>query len=124
MAAFRSQRHVCIDAVFGGSPFLRDLILRDPRIRWPHILGSDPRELLDSSSPASPAEAGDEQAMRRLLRRSRARAAMTIALADIGGAWSLDQVTGALTRFAEAALQAALNWLLREARAPASSTPR
>ncbi|MGE0241061.1 MAG: bifunctional [glutamine synthetase] adenylyltransferase/[glutamine synthetase]-adenylyl-L-tyrosine phosphorylase [Parvibaculaceae bacterium] len=111
--AFESRRAL-IDAVFGGSPFLRDLILRDPHFTA-EMLDGDPEHVLGRLIADLTADVGDEQELRRLLRVSRARAAMTIALADIGGAWSLDQVTGALTRFAEAALRTALNWLLGEA---------
>jgi glutamate-ammonia-ligase adenylyltransferase len=113
IAPFEARRPL-IDAVFGGSPFLRDLILRDAEFAA-SVLEADPQANLDAVIGGFAAEAGDEAQMRRLLRRSRGRAALIIALADIGGAWSLDQVTGALTRFAEAALNAALNWLLRDA---------
>ena len=112
-AAFEARR-VLIDAVFGGSPFLRDLILRDAQFAA-EIVGSDPESMLDRLIAGLLVDAVDEQELRRLLRVSRARAAATIALADIGGTWSLDQVTNALTRFAEASLRAALNWLLVEA---------
>ena len=93
---------------------MRDLILRDTQFAA-EIVGSDPASMLDRLIAGLLAHAGDEQELRRLLRVSRARAAATIALADIGGAWTLDQVTRALTRFAEASLRAALNWLLVEA---------
>lgn len=42
------------------------------------------------------------------LRQGKRRVALLTALADLGGAWSLEQVTGALTDFADAAAQAAL----------------
>ncbi|MDP8917102.1 MAG: bifunctional [glutamine synthetase] adenylyltransferase/[glutamine synthetase]-adenylyl-L-tyrosine phosphorylase, partial [Pseudomonadota bacterium] len=42
------------------------------------------------------------------LRRLKAEAHLLIALADLGGVWGLDGVTGAMTRFADAALQTAL----------------
>jgi glutamate-ammonia-ligase adenylyltransferase len=48
----------------------------------------------------------------RQLRRQKARAALTIAYADIGGLWSLAEVTGALSRLAESALRAAVRYLL------------
>lgn len=112
LAAFDAKRPL-VDAVFGGSPFLRDIVLRDAGFAA-RVLAEDPKSLLDEVITGLAAEAGDEQELRRLLRRSRNRAALIVALADIGGAWSLDEVTGALTRFAEAALNAALNWLLRD----------
>jgi glutamate-ammonia-ligase adenylyltransferase len=48
----------------------------------------------------------------RLLRRAKARAALTIALADIGGVWTLQQITAALTALAECAFRAAIRHLL------------
>jgi glutamate-ammonia-ligase adenylyltransferase len=113
MDAFEAKRSL-LDAVFGGSPFLRDLILRDPQFAA-ESLADDPDRMLDRLIAGVGATAADEQDVRRLLRVSRGRVAMTVALADIGGTWSLDQVTSALSRFAEAALAAALAWLLGEA---------
>ncbi len=114
LTAFEAKRSL-IDAVFGGSPFLRDLALRDAEFAA-RALALDPDALLDEIIAALPTPADNEQELRRLLRCCRNRAALVIALADIGGAWSLDEVTGALTRFAEAALNAALYWLLFDAR--------
>ena len=45
------------------------------------------------------------------LRRAKRQAALAIALADLAG-WSLDQVTAALTAFADACVQGALRFLL------------
>lgn len=42
------------------------------------------------------------------LRNARAGVALTVALADLSGAWSLEQVTAALTRFADTALEFAI----------------
>ncbi|QIG49660.1 bifunctional [glutamine synthetase] adenylyltransferase/[glutamine synthetase]-adenylyl-L-tyrosine phosphorylase [Nordella sp. HKS 07] len=114
LGPFEAKRSL-LDAVFGGSPFLRDLILRDPDFAR-RVLATDPDQVLAGIIEGLTAEAEDEPEMRRLLRKSRGQAALAIALADLSGAWSLDQVTEALTRFAEAALNAALAWLLEEAR--------
>ena len=61
--------------------------------------------------------ASDDDAMRDL-RRAKAEAALLIALADIGGVWPVERVTRALTEFADAALGAAVRYLLRGAVAP------
>ena len=53
----------------------------------------------------------------RMLRRGKAEAALLIALADIGGVWPVERVTRALTDFADAALGAAVRYLLRGAAA-------
>ena len=60
--------------------------------------------------------ARDADAM-RVLRRAKAEAALLIALADIGGVWPVERVTRALTDFADAALGAAVRYLLRGAAA-------
>ena len=48
-------------------------------------------------------------AMRPALRTAKRRVALLAGLADLGGAWSLEQVTGALTSLADMATQAALD---------------
>jgi glutamate-ammonia-ligase adenylyltransferase len=55
----------------------------------------------------------DEAAAMAALRAAKRRAALAIALADLDG-WTLDQVTGALTVFADATVRGALRFLLRE----------
>jgi len=53
------------------------------------------------------AEEGDARALDPLLRQAKRRAALLIALADLGGVWDFEAVTGALTDIADAAMQAA-----------------
>ena len=53
----------------------------------------------------------------RLLRRMKAEAALLIALADIGGVWPVMRATRALTELADAAVRAAVRFLLRDAAA-------
>ena len=50
-----------------------------------------------------------------ILRRMKAEAALLIALTDIGGVWPVARVTRALTDVADTALNAAVNYLLRDA---------
>ena len=59
----------------------------------------------------------------RALRRAKAEAALLIALADIGGVWPVERVTRALTDFADAALGAAVRYLLRGAAAQGKLKP-
>ena len=62
----------------------------------------------------------------RALRRAKRESALLIALADLGGVWDLTAATEALTRFADAAVAAALRFLLRQprARGACASIPR
>ncbi|MCH8859198.1 MAG: glutamine-synthetase adenylyltransferase, partial [Proteobacteria bacterium] len=53
-----------------------------------------------------------ESEVMRALRIVKRRVALAVALADIGGAYDLEAVTGALTRFADCAVRGALRFLL------------
>src|SRR5690625_2851018 len=84
-------------------PWLSDAITRSPETVLDDLLAhmADDLEAATASGPA-----------RRILRETRARAALLIALADLGGIWALDEVTGALTSLADASISAAARWLL------------
>ena len=49
----------------------------------------------------------------RRLRVAKRRVALLAAVGDLAGAWALEQQTAALSRFAEAAIEAGLRYLLR-----------
>jgi len=94
--------------VFGASPYLTSLVRRDvARLRA--LLESEPSARFEDllSRTASQAQL-DWEAAKTGLRKLKAEAHLLIALADLGGVWGLDEVTGALTRFADAALASAL----------------
>ncbi len=57
-------------------------------------------------------EATAQAPVRQALRAAKARAALLIALADLGGVWDLAEVMGALTRLADETVSAAARWLL------------
>jgi glutamate-ammonia-ligase adenylyltransferase len=106
-----------IEGIAEGSPFLWDLIRADPG-RLLAIVKADPEQHLASilarSFHAVDATREEDEAM-RLLRGMKAEAALLIALADIGGVWSLARVTRALTDLADTAVRAAVRFLLRDA---------
>jgi glutamate-ammonia-ligase adenylyltransferase len=99
----------------GSSAYLGRLIERHGS--WlAEIAGDAPEQTmhgLNAALGAGAAEASDSRALGVLLRQVKSRAALLVALADLGGVWDLAQVTGALTGLADAALQAACGWLLR-----------
>jgi glutamate-ammonia-ligase adenylyltransferase len=106
-----------ITGIADGSPYLWDLVSGDVE-RLVRILQAEPethvRRVL-SDTVAAVAASEDEAEAMRLLRRMKAEAALTIALADIGGAWPVRQVTRALTELADAAVGGAVRFLLAEA---------
>lgn len=94
--------------VFAASPYLASLARRDPA-RLDAILGDAPQARLDDILARTVAAAELDQAAAEVrLRDLKAELHLLTALADLGGVWDLDQVTGALTRFADAAVASAL----------------
>ncbi len=105
--------------VLDGSPYLTALMRRSPE-RLLRVLDGVPEERLDALEVDSLALAAKAAAVPDLMTGLRAiknEAALMIALADLGGAWPLMQVTESLTRIADACTQAAVRFLFREARA-------
>ena len=104
-----------IHTIFGNSPYLSDLIFSYPtvlrcflRLGPEHCLSGILRQLSKTAS-ASPTVAMIE------LRRSKAQAALVIALADITNVWDLEHVTGALSDFADVCVMHAVRTLLLQA---------
>ncbi len=96
------------------SPYLWTLVTEDPA-RLARLLGRPPREALDALVAGLATIGGDDEAaLMRALRLAKRESALLIALADIGGVWEVVEVTEGLTRFADAAVGAALAFLLRQ----------
>jgi glutamate-ammonia-ligase adenylyltransferase len=105
-----------LDAVFGNSPFLGRLALREHGA-LAEYLASGPLTVLNAAIlyAQGAAHADSEAAAMTRLRVARRRAALAIGMADIGGMWDVNRVTAELTRFADACVGAALRFMLREA---------
>ncbi len=94
--------------VFAASPYLASLARRDPQ-RLDDLLAGEPDDRLAAIlAGAAEAAALDTEPGGARLRELKAELHLLTALCDLGGVWDLDQVTGALTRFADAAVVAAL----------------
>ncbi len=97
----------------GSSPFLAGLL--DRHGAWLAVAVEQPEnEVLDCILTVAK-EAGrstDWPGLLSALRLAKARAALFIALADLGGAWDLGNVTRALTDVAETLTETALRWLV------------
>jgi glutamate-ammonia-ligase adenylyltransferase len=106
-----------LDALFGNSPYLTETVLQDPTFMtdlWRHgpdathanldeNLDNVKKEARGGAAPAAVATA---------LRRLKRRVALAVAVADIAQAWSLEQVTAALTAFASGCLDALTDSIL------------
>ncbi|MBL8790202.1 MAG: bifunctional [glutamine synthetase] adenylyltransferase/[glutamine synthetase]-adenylyl-L-tyrosine phosphorylase [Rhizobiales bacterium] len=104
-----------LDAILSASPYLRGLMRHDPGF-VAECLESSPEDVLARLCAETEKSAflADVAATGRVLRQVKAKVAMLLALADVGHAWTLMEVTGALTRFADAAVTAAVSALLLE----------
>jgi glutamate-ammonia-ligase adenylyltransferase len=93
-----------VSGAAGCSPYLSGLIHREAD--WlAEALDAPDQALAALLVPPAP----DGADLKKALRQTKRRAALLTALADLGGAWSLDQVTTALTQLADMACQAALS---------------
>ncbi len=114
-----------LDGVFGNSPHLGQSLAREPALLR-MMAERGPAAAFESALDDASREAcwrADRDTVAARLRAAKRRASLTAALADIAGAWTLDAVTGALTRFADAALSSALNHVLHTAAARGVLTP-
>ena len=115
-----------LDAIFGNSDFLGQCLLHETGFLQNLLaLGPDVtfRTVLSSLQPLLTADEGQEQVM-AALRRARRRVAFLIFIADISGMWSLQQVTGSLSKFADTATSIATAHLLRTAATQGALTVR
>ncbi len=106
-------------AVCGNSPYLGNSLVRDQGF-VAGLLGDGFEATQAGLLAGLRREYAAETDLDRLmsgLRLAKRRAALLIALADLAGAWSLEQVTGALSDLAECALELAAGHLLRRAAA-------
>src|SRR6516165_1363692 len=107
--------------VLGGiveaAPYLWNAIEAKPA-RLLRLLGADPvRSLaaLIQKTKVAATRAPSQLELVRILREFKLEAALLIALADIGGAWALPQITEALTRVADIAVALTVDHLLKDA---------
>ena len=95
----------------GCSPYLRGLLTREEN--WIRAALQDrPEAALDAELLALDPVPTD--ALAEALRRAKRRIALLAALADLGGVWALEEVTGALTRLADRAVDLSLKRLVAD----------
>jgi len=114
-----------LDTIFAHSPFLSGLLLEHPSTAM-HIAQTGPDAcvamLTSDMKAAFPVENGNVgeieiPALMAQLRHTKARAALAIALADIVGLWTVDQVTQSLSNFADACINRVVRALLLQGHA-------
>ncbi|MDP3403275.1 MAG: bifunctional [glutamine synthetase] adenylyltransferase/[glutamine synthetase]-adenylyl-L-tyrosine phosphorylase [Brevundimonas sp.] len=104
-----------LEGMFAASPYLFGLARR-----WPEMLrdtlAGDADARLEDIAARTIALTGGADDMRSPLRRLKAELHLLTAVADLGGVWDLDRVTGALSRFADVASRAALSGVAEDLR--------
>ncbi|MDE2579517.1 MAG: bifunctional [glutamine synthetase] adenylyltransferase/[glutamine synthetase]-adenylyl-L-tyrosine phosphorylase, partial [Hyphomicrobiales bacterium] len=123
--AARPATRDLLSALADHSPFLWRLVQSDADF-VAALFASDPQETLDETLNAlrlACARETEDGPIMTHLRRARGRIALLIALADLGGLWSLQQATAALTKAADVYVQCALDLLLRRAVAEGKLAP-
>ncbi|HTT98358.1 MAG TPA: bifunctional [glutamine synthetase] adenylyltransferase/[glutamine synthetase]-adenylyl-L-tyrosine phosphorylase [Rhizomicrobium sp.] len=113
---FEGMPRAVLEAAFGNSPYLSRLALRE-RGLLERLFAEGPQAVVDDAKVQAIAagDAQDSGEAMAVLRRAKRKAALSIALADIAELWGVEEVTRALSLFADASVKGALRFLLREA---------
>ncbi len=105
----------------GCSPYLKGLMTREAD--WMARALEDPEAAFETLMAALPGIAAPDIAPE--LRRAKRRVALLTGLADLGGVWALEEVTGRLTCFADlavdVAMKAALAPLIKRGKLPGAT---
>ena len=110
--AARSEGRAILAAIFGNSPFLSQILLRN-LASFVKIARHGPDAHFENiTTSISYSEVLTDDAVMSELRQQRNAAALLIALADITGIWPLERVTGALSEFAKTAIHRTANHLI------------
>ena len=110
------EASMVLTAIFSASPFLTECVLAEPEFAA-GIFKDGPDQVFHRVITTLRDDRKRELDRSRLmknLRTAKRRAALSIAVGDMSGLWSLDRVTGALSATAKAALDAAIDFLLRD----------
>jgi glutamate-ammonia-ligase adenylyltransferase len=99
-----------LSATAGCSPYLRGLMLREGD--WLRAAVEAPDAALETALSAPDGLSAEDLPL--ALRQAKRRVALLAALCDLGGVWSLEEVTGALTRLADKAVHLSLTTLVAE----------
>ena len=98
-------------ATAGCSPFLKGLMAREDGWLRAALAGAPEAALAEVLDGMADAQG---EALGPALRQAKRRVALLAALADLGGVWALEEVTGALTALADRAVDLALQRLVAD----------
>lgn len=110
-AGLAPELRALLTGTAGCSPYLAGLMMREADWIAP-VLAGTPEAGLEAALAGLDALAPD--ALGAGLRQAKRRVALLAGLADLGGVWPLEAVTGALTRLADTAVHLAMQSLVAE----------
>nr|WP_303047861.1 bifunctional [glutamine synthetase] adenylyltransferase/[glutamine synthetase]-adenylyl-L-tyrosine phosphorylase [Thalassospira lucentensis] len=105
--ASNEQKSRVLAALFGNSPYLTNLCLRDPETVcdvFANGLDDAFKGALDPVRDSAAAAPLDQPTTMATVRRAKRRAALVIAIADISKSWPLEKITSAISDTAELTL--------------------
>ena len=105
--ATNAQASSVLSALFGNSPYLTSLCLRDPGTVcdvFANGLDDAFKTALDPVRESANAAPLDQPTTMAIVRTAKRHAALVIAIADISNAWSLEKITSAISDTAELTL--------------------
>ena len=108
-AALAPELRALVEGTAGCSPYLAGLMTREADWIEAALAGSPEDALGDALALG---EGMGSEALGSALRQAKARVALLAALADLGGVWQLEEVTGALTRLSDVAVSRAMTALV------------
>ena len=112
-----SKARDLVSSVFGSSPYLTRVILRDPAALQ-DCLSGEPEDYLEALGASLQSDISQTESMEeamRLLRRYKRKVAMLAALADVGSLWPTMRTAAVLSQAADLTLGCAVGFLLRRA---------
>ena len=108
-AGLAPELRALVEGTAGCSPYLAGLMTREADWIEAALAGSPEDALGDALALG---EGMGSEALGSALRQAKARVALLAALADLGGVWQLEEVTGALTRLSDVAVSRAMTALV------------
>jgi len=114
--AAREEGQTFLTAIFGNSPFLSQALRNHPIVLRDALYKGFDKTFEEQLLAASNTRIwrGSKAEVMSGLRTAKRGIALTVAMADIAGVWSLEKVCEGLSRFAEVSISIALNFLLHQ----------
>ncbi len=109
--------HELLSALFGNSPYLTQICISHPDFILELLLKGPTKTVLSTIENIQSIDFNqiNQADIMATLRNAKHKIALAIGVADLGKLWSLQQITQSLSQFADASLEAALSFVLKQA---------